>query len=48
MQDWVNTVMNLHVPYNAGKLLEICTTGGFSKRAQLRVVSSVNYSTAVK
>jgi hypothetical protein len=30
----VNTVMNLRVPYNAGKFLS--TTGGFSRRAQLR------------
>jgi hypothetical protein len=31
----VNTVMNLRVPYNAGKFLSSCTTGGFSRRAQL-------------
>jgi hypothetical protein len=29
----VNTVMNLRVPYNAGKFLNSCTTGGFSRRA---------------
>jgi hypothetical protein len=32
----VNTVMNLRVPYNAGKFLSGCTIGGFSRRAQLR------------
>jgi hypothetical protein len=32
----VLTVMNLRVPYNAGKFLSSCTTGGFSRRAQLR------------
>jgi hypothetical protein len=31
----VNTVMNLRVPYNAGKFLSSCTFGGFSRRAQL-------------
>jgi hypothetical protein len=31
----VNTVMNLRVPQNAGKLLSSCTIGGFSRRAQL-------------
>jgi hypothetical protein len=31
----VNTVMNLRVPQNAGKFLSSCTTGGFSRRAQL-------------
>jgi hypothetical protein len=31
----VNTVMNLRVPYNAGKFLSSCTTGGFPRRAQL-------------
>jgi hypothetical protein len=31
----VNTVMNLRVPYNAGKFLSSCTTGSFSRRAQL-------------
>jgi hypothetical protein len=30
----VNTVMNLRVPQNAGKLLSSCTIGGFSRRAQ--------------
>jgi hypothetical protein len=32
----VNTVMNLRVPYNAGKLSSGCTIDGFSRRAQLR------------
>jgi hypothetical protein len=35
----VDTVMNLRVPYNAGKFLSSCTTGGFSRRAQLHEVS---------
>jgi hypothetical protein len=35
----VNTVTNLRVPYNAGKFLSSCTTGGFSRRCQLRTVS---------
>jgi hypothetical protein len=33
--DLVNTVMNLRVPYNAGKFLSSCTIGSFSRRAQL-------------
>jgi hypothetical protein len=35
----VNMVMNLAVPYNSGKFLNSCTTGGFSRRAQLHEVS---------
>jgi hypothetical protein len=35
----VNTVMNLRVPYNAGKFLSSCTIGGFSRRAQLHEVA---------
>jgi hypothetical protein len=35
----VNTVMNLRVPKNAGKCLNSCTTGGFSRRAQLHEVN---------
>jgi hypothetical protein len=35
----VNTVMNLQVPYNVGKFLSNCTTGSFSRRAQLHGVS---------
>jgi hypothetical protein len=32
----VNTVMNLRVPYNAGRFLSNCITGGFSRRSQFR------------
>jgi hypothetical protein len=35
----VNTVMNLMVPYNVGKFLRLCATGGFSRRAQVHGVS---------
>jgi hypothetical protein len=35
----VSTVMNLRVPYNAGKFLSSCVTGGFSRRAQFHEVS---------
>jgi hypothetical protein len=35
----VNTVLNLWVPYKAGKFLSSCTTGSFSRKAQLHVVS---------
>jgi hypothetical protein len=35
----VNTVLNLRVPRNIGKFLSSCTTGGFSRRAQLHEVS---------
>jgi hypothetical protein len=35
----VNTVMNLRVPYNFGKFLSGCATGGFSRRSQLHGVS---------
>jgi hypothetical protein len=35
----VNMVMNLQVPYNVGKFLSSCTTGSFSRRAQLHEVS---------
>jgi hypothetical protein len=31
----VNTVINLRVPQNARKFLSGCTSGGFSRRAQL-------------
>jgi hypothetical protein len=40
-QDWdqwkalVNKVMNLRVPQNTTKFLSSCTTGGYSRRAQL-------------
>jgi hypothetical protein len=36
LRELVNTVMNLRVPYNAGKFLSGCTIGGFSRRTQLR------------
>jgi hypothetical protein len=39
----VNMVMNLRVPYNAGKFLSSYTTGGFSRRGQLHGVSSFAY-----
>jgi hypothetical protein len=35
----MNTIMNLRVLYNVGKFLSTCTTGGFSRRAQLHEVS---------
>jgi hypothetical protein len=35
----VNTVMNLWVPKNVGEFLSGCATGGFSRRAQLHVVT---------
>jgi hypothetical protein len=35
----VNTVMNLRVPLNVGIFLSSCTSGGFSRKAQLRGVS---------
>jgi hypothetical protein len=35
----VNMVMNLQVPYNAGKSLSSCTTGIFSRRVQLHEVT---------
>jgi hypothetical protein len=35
----VNTAMNLWVSYNAGKFLSRCTTGDFSRGAQLHEVS---------
>jgi hypothetical protein len=35
----VNTVMNLRVPLNTGKLLNSCTTVGLSRRTLLRGVS---------
>jgi hypothetical protein len=30
-----NMVMNLWVPYNSGEFLSSCTSGGFSRKAQL-------------
>jgi hypothetical protein len=38
----VNTGMNLRVPLNVGKFLSSCTTGGFSRRAQLHEVNLVS------
>jgi hypothetical protein len=38
-RDLVNTVMNLRVPSNAGKLSS-CTIGGFLSRAHFHKVSS--------
>jgi hypothetical protein len=37
----VYTVMNLRVPEIPGKFLSSCTTGGFSRKAQLHVVSQL-------
>jgi hypothetical protein len=36
---FVNVVMNLRVPSDAGKFVSRCTTGGFSRKAQLHEVS---------
>jgi hypothetical protein len=38
---FVNTVMNLRIPQNVGTFLSSCTTGGFSRRAQLHGVNSI-------
>jgi hypothetical protein len=35
----LNTVMSLRAPYNFGNFLSCCTTGGFSRRAQLHGVT---------
>jgi hypothetical protein len=42
----LNTVMNFRVPQNVGKFLSGCTSGGFSRRAQLHGVSynGISYS----
>jgi hypothetical protein len=37
----VNSVLNLRVPYNAGRLSSSLTTGGLSSSAQLQRVSSL-------
>jgi hypothetical protein len=37
----VNTVINFRIPKNVGEYLSSCATGGFSIRAQLHGVSSV-------
>jgi hypothetical protein len=39
----VNTVMNLRVPQNAGKLLSGCVIGSFAGRAQLREYIKIMY-----
>jgi hypothetical protein len=36
LRDLVNMVMNLRIPLNVENFMSSCTTGGFSKRAQLR------------
>jgi hypothetical protein len=35
----VNSIINTRAAYNVGKFLSNCTTGSFSRRAQLNVVS---------
>jgi hypothetical protein len=42
----VNTVMNLRVPYNFGKFLSSCTTGGYSRRSRLHGVSFSNVTSS--
>jgi hypothetical protein len=42
----VNTVTKLRDPYNFGKFLNSCTTGGFSRRAQLHAVGQYQHCTA--
>jgi hypothetical protein len=37
----VNTVINVQVPSNVGEFLNNCTTGGFSRWAQLHEVSHI-------
>jgi hypothetical protein len=34
-RDLVNTILNLQVPYNAGKFLSGCPINGSSRRAQI-------------
>jgi hypothetical protein len=50
-RDWwralVDTVTNLWVPYNVGKFLSSCTTGGFSRRSQLHGELSVYIKSAI-
>jgi hypothetical protein len=36
---FVNVVMNLWIPWNAGKNMGSCTTGDLSSSAELRIVS---------
>jgi hypothetical protein len=40
---FVNTVLNLRVPQNAGHFLSSCTIGGFSRRAQFHEVRKYSY-----
>jgi hypothetical protein len=35
----INTIINLRIPCNVGRILSICASGGFSRRAQLHGVS---------
>jgi hypothetical protein len=42
----VNSVMNLHVQYNFAKYVSSCTTGGFSRRAQINEVSMIAKETS--
>jgi hypothetical protein len=37
----LNRVINFQVPYNVGKFLSSCATGGFLRRAQLHSVSKL-------
>jgi hypothetical protein len=37
----VETVMNLQIPWDAGKFLSSCITGGLSRRGHLHVVSQL-------
>jgi hypothetical protein len=41
----VNTVMNLRVPLNIGKFVSSCTTGSFSRWAELLEVSYLDFGT---
>jgi hypothetical protein len=45
-RDFVNTVMNLRVPEDAGKFLSSFTIGGFSRRAQFHEVSTYKVNTS--
>jgi hypothetical protein len=38
----MSMLMNLRVPYSVGNFSSGCTTGSFSRRAQLRGISSVS------
>jgi hypothetical protein len=41
-------IMNFWVPYTFGKSLNSCTTGGFSRRAQLHEASKLVSSSVVQ